>query len=71
MRDELLNSEIFYTAAEARTLIEAWRRHYNAFRSHNWLGYRPQAPDSDAAIADLRFRFARPIHGNGARGRMH
>jgi hypothetical protein len=29
MRDELLNGEIFYTLAEARILIEAWRRHYN------------------------------------------
>lgn len=29
MRDELLNGEIFYTLAEAKVLIEAWRRHYN------------------------------------------
>jgi len=29
MRDELLNGEIFYTLAEAKILIEAWRRHYN------------------------------------------
>lgn len=27
MRNELLNGEIFYTLAEARTLIKAWRRH--------------------------------------------
>lgn len=27
MRDELLNGEIFYTLAEAKILIEAWRRH--------------------------------------------
>lgn len=29
LRDELLNGEIFYSLAEARVLIEAWRRHYN------------------------------------------
>ena len=29
MRDELLNTEVFNTLAEARVLIEQWRRHYN------------------------------------------
>jgi len=29
LRDELLNREIFYTMAEARILVERWRRHYN------------------------------------------
>jgi len=33
LRDELLNGEIFYTLAEARVLIEAWRRHYNTAQS--------------------------------------
>ena len=28
-RDELLNSEIFYTLKEAQIIIEQWRRHYN------------------------------------------
>ena len=46
MRDELLNGEIFYTLAEARILIEAWRRHYNAVRPHNSLRYRPPAPET-------------------------
>ena len=32
LRDELLNGEIFYSLAEARVLIEAWRRHYNTIR---------------------------------------
>lgn len=49
MRDELLNGEIFYTLAEARTLIEAWRRHYNAVRPHSSLGYRPPAPETATA----------------------
>ena len=30
LRDELLDGEIFYSLAEARILIEAWRRHYNS-----------------------------------------
>ena len=29
VRDELLNSEIFYTIKEAEVLIERWRQHYN------------------------------------------
>ena len=43
LRDELLNGEIFYSLAEARVLIEAWRRHYNTVRPHGSLGYRPPA----------------------------
>lgn len=31
LRDELLNGEIFYSLAEAKVLIEAWRRHYNIY----------------------------------------
>jgi transposase InsO family protein len=46
LRDELLNGEIFYTLAEARTLIERWRRHYNTVRPHSSLGYRPPAPET-------------------------
>jgi putative transposase len=44
LRDELLNGEIFYSLAEARTVIEAWRQHYNTRRPHSSLGYRPPAP---------------------------
>jgi len=46
LRDELLNGEIFYSLAEARLLIEAWRRHYNTVRPHSSLGYRPPAPEA-------------------------
>jgi transposase InsO family protein len=45
LRDELLNGEIFYTLAEAKVLIERWRRHYNTVRPHSSLGYRPPAPE--------------------------
>ena len=44
LRDELLDGEIFYSLKEARTLIEAWRRHYNTVRPHSALDYRPPAP---------------------------
>ncbi len=37
--------EIFYTLAEARILIESWRRFYNSGRPHGSLGYRPPAPE--------------------------
>jgi len=44
LRDELLAGEVFATLAEARVLIERWRRHYNEARPHSALGYRPPAP---------------------------
>lgn len=46
LRDQLLDREIFYTLAEARILIERWRRHYNAIRPHSALGWRPPAPET-------------------------
>jgi transposase InsO family protein len=45
LRDELLNAEVFHTLAEAKVLIEQWRRHYNTQRPHSSLGYRPPAPE--------------------------
>lgn len=55
LRDELLNGEIFYTLAEAKILIERWRRDYNQIRPHSALGYRPPAPES---IEPLPLRLA-------------
>jgi len=46
LRDELLDREIFYTLAEAKVLIENWRREYNTIRPHSSLGYRPPAPET-------------------------
>ena len=43
LRDELLDGEIFYTLREAQIVIESWRRHYNAIRPHQSLGYKPPA----------------------------
>lgn len=48
LRDELLNGEIFYSLAEARVLIEAWRKHCNTRRPHSPLGYRSPAPETIA-----------------------
>ena len=38
-RDEFLYGTLFASLAEARVLIEGWRREYNEERSHQSLGY--------------------------------
>lgn len=45
LRDELLDGEIFYTLAEAKIIVESWRRHFNAVRPHGSVGYKPPAPE--------------------------
>ena len=64
LRDELLDGEIFYSLAEARIVIESWRRHYNTERPHGSLGYKPPAPEvfipAFAARASLQPRPATP-----------
>lgn len=40
LRDECLNIEWFRNLAEARVVIEKWRRHYNEERPHSSLDYR-------------------------------
>jgi hypothetical protein len=64
LRDELLNGEIFYTLAEAKILIEAWRRHYNTVRPHSSLGYLPPAPEKrhryGCPPAPLRSTYGQP-----------
>ena len=46
LRDELLDGEIFYSLAEAKIIIEAWRRYYNTERPHSSLGYKPPTPEA-------------------------
>ncbi len=46
LRDELLNAEVFTTLKEAQVLIADWRNHYNCYRPHSSLGYRPPAPEA-------------------------
>jgi putative transposase len=43
LRDECLNAEVFANLAEARVVIELWRREYNEERPHSSLGYRTPA----------------------------
>jgi putative transposase len=38
-RDECLSLEWFRSRAEAKVMIEQWRRHYNEVRPHSSLGY--------------------------------
>ena len=38
-RDECLSLEWFRSRAEAKVVIEAWRKHYNAVQPHSSLGY--------------------------------
>lgn len=59
--DEMPDGEIFYSFAEARVLIEAWR-YYNTICLHSSLGYRllgsetpsPPLPPSGSASLHLR-----------------
>ena len=64
LRDELLDGEIFYSLAEAKIVIEGWRRHYNTVRPHGSLGYKLPAPEvfvpAIAARAAARPRPAPP-----------
>jgi putative transposase len=68
LRDELLDGEIFYSLREAKVIIESWRRHYNAVRPHQSLGYRPPAPEvfvpAIAARAALQLK-ANAQHSSG------
>jgi putative transposase len=43
LRDECLNMQAFASVAEARSLIERFRRAYNEERPHSRLGYRTPA----------------------------
>ncbi|WP_161993613.1 integrase core domain-containing protein [Muricoccus nepalensis] len=46
LRDERFSAELFNTLAEAKLLIEQWRRHDNTPRPHSWLRYRPRGDSS-------------------------
>ena len=59
LRDELLDGEIFYTLAEAKIIVESWRRHFNTVRPHGSLGYKPPAPE--VFIPAMTARANRPL----------
>ncbi|MBI4665419.1 MAG: IS3 family transposase [Nitrospinae bacterium] len=42
-RNECLNQNWFFSLAEARQVIEEWRKEYNEVRPHSSLGYLPPA----------------------------
>ena len=44
LRDERLNTELFYKLKEAKVLIETRRQHYNQIRPHSLFGDKPPAP---------------------------
>ena len=43
VRDECLNMYSFVSVAEARVILESYRREYNQVRPHSSLGYRTPA----------------------------
>ena len=53
LRDELLDGEIFYSLAEAKTVIESWRQHYNTRRPHSSLGYKQPAPAAIVSSSNM------------------
>ena len=54
LRDECLNRELMLSVAEARVLIEDYRRHYNEERPHGGIGYRTPAQARLEALASSR-----------------
>lgn len=55
LRDECLNEEVFATLAEARAVIERWRRDYNLVRPHSAHGgMTPDAVRLNPAAGRLR-----------------
>ncbi len=59
LRDELLNGEMFYSLAEAKIIIENWRKHYNEIRPHSSLNYQPPAPKTFIPSAPITLNFSK------------
>jgi hypothetical protein len=61
----LLDDEMFHSSAEARLVIESWRRHYNTPRPRGSLDYDPRARDlrasSGRAVGFATFRRQFPL----------
>ena len=54
LRDECLDRELMLSVAEARVLIEDYRRHYNEERPHGGIGYRTPAQARIEALGSSR-----------------
>jgi transposase InsO family protein len=71
LRDELLNAEVFNNLAEARVLIEQWRKHHNTVRSHSALRYRPPAPEAMLTLPAMLPGTSGPDSSAPSRPPMH
>ena len=63
-RDECLSLEWFRSRAEAKVVIESWRRHYNEVRPHSSLGYL--TPAEFVAKIEEQDAASRPATGRTA-----
>lgn len=63
-RDECLSLEWFRSRAEAKVVIETWRRHYNTVRPHSSLGYL--TPAAFAAMLEQHTAAPTTATGRGA-----
>jgi putative transposase len=63
-RDECLSLEWFRSRAEAKVVIETWRRHYNMVRPHSSLGYL--TPAAFAAMLEQQTAAPTTATGRGA-----
>jgi putative transposase len=66
-RDECLSLEWFRSRAEAKVVIESWRRHYNTVRPHSSLGYLTPA----AFAAKLQHQAAMSATATGRDAAVH
>jgi putative transposase len=66
-RDECLSMEWFLSRAQAKAIIEAWRRHYNEVRPHSSLGYLTPAEFA----ASLQQTNAAPASATGRDATRH
>lgn len=46
MREQCLNSELFYTLKDAQVMTDRWRTHHDTVRPHSSLGSQPHAPET-------------------------
>ena len=64
LRDDCLSLEWFRSRAEAKVVIETWRRHFNEVRPHSSLGYQTPAAFAARPKAEGARRTVEP--GDGA-----
>ena len=48
LRHEVLDTEVFYSLAEAQSVIAQWIHQYNHIRPHQSLDHRPPVPETIA-----------------------